>query len=204
MTQPIVGKPINQLAQWDEQKAFKNSRPRIYGLKFGQMCKSYKWISSISLSIYIHLIYHISLILTCFSWDFLASVRRVIAGDGRSRRRKCFAPAFRRICCTLPGGPWRGATNMAKSMELEGEDIEWHRNMVEHMVKMMVMEGYGRINFRLNTLAILIAQHGDVDEHRFAGVWRCLASQVLLILTVCTWDEGVALHELAVIMDGVL
>jgi hypothetical protein len=27
-------------------------------------------------------------------------------------------------------------------MELE-EDIEWHRNMVEHMVKMMVMDGYG-------------------------------------------------------------
>ena len=180
MTQPIVGKPINQLAQWDEQKAFKNSNPRICGLKFGQMRKSYKWISSISLSNTIHLYpFHISHIhhFDSFSWDFLASVRRVIAGDSRSRRRKCFAPAFRRTCCTLPGGPWQGATNMAKSMELEGEDIEWHRNMVEHMVKMMVMEGYGRINCLLNTLAILIAQHGDVDEqrfagHRFAGVWR--------------------------------
>ena len=139
---------------------------------------------------HISYIHYISIIFTCFSWDFLASVRR-LAGDGRSRRRKCFAPAFRRRCCTLPGGPWQRATNMAKSMaksmELE-EDIEWHRNIGRTYGEDDGYSiGYGRINFLLNTLAILI----DCEW----GLRRRLASQVLLILTACTWDEGVALHS---------
>lgn len=202
MTQPIVGKPINQLAQWDEQRAFKNSRPRIYRVKFGQMRKNYKCILSISLSIYIHLIYHISTIHPSFwhvfpeiSWHpYDASPEMAGAGEANASLQRSAGDAV--LCQGAPGRgqqTWRNRWNM---MELE-EDIEWHRNMVEHMVKMMVMDGYGRINFLWNTLAILTDCEWGLRWAKIcrAQIRRRLASQVLLILTACTWDEGVALHS---------